>query len=157
MKTYKREVVVQRLDERRCALAVDGVVRYVGTEEECQRRLAMLVPKNERADQDKALGRLWRILRVSMNQFVLTCAAMVFSFSAFAAGVDSRAYTCDGLHALVGANHFVFINYPSFMDFVVANGSYCSAGEMLGLRSVPTSDNPECLVNYCRKRPSTTN
>jgi hypothetical protein len=41
--------------------------------------------------------------------------------------------------------------------FVVVNGSYCSAGEMLGLRSVPTSDNPECLVNYCRKRPSTTN
>lgn len=63
MKTYKREVVVQRLDERRYALAVDGVVRYVGTEEECQRRLAMLVPKTERADQDKALGRLWRILR----------------------------------------------------------------------------------------------
>ena len=84
-------------------------------------------------------------------------AAITFSFSAFAAGVDSRAYTCDGLHALVGANRFVFINYPSFMDFVVANGSICSAGEMLGLRSVPTSDNPECLVNYCRKRPSTTN
>jgi hypothetical protein len=41
MKTYKREVVVQRLDERRYALAVDGVVRYVGTEEECRRRLAM--------------------------------------------------------------------------------------------------------------------
>jgi hypothetical protein len=40
-----------------------AVVRYVGTEEECRRRLAMLVPKKERADQDKALGRLWRILR----------------------------------------------------------------------------------------------
>jgi hypothetical protein len=62
MKTYKREVVVQQLDERRYALAVDGVVRYVGTEQECQRRLAMLVPKNERADQDKAVGRLWRIM-----------------------------------------------------------------------------------------------
>ena len=87
----------------------------------------------------------------------LIVAAMTLSSSAFAAGVDSRAYTCDGLHALVAANRFVFINYPSFMDFVVANGSFCSAGEMLGLRSVPTSDNPECLVNYCRKRPSTTN
>jgi hypothetical protein len=87
----------------------------------------------------------------------LIAAAMTLSFSAFAAGVDSRAYTCDGLHVLVAANRFVFINYPSFMDFVVANGSICSAGEMLGLRSVPTSDNPECLVNYCRKRPSTTN
>jgi hypothetical protein len=92
-----------------------------------------------------------------MKQFALIAAAITFSFSAFAAGVDSRAYNCDGLHALVVANRFVFINYPSFMDFVVANGSYCSAGEMLGLRSVPTSDNSECLVNYCRKRPSTTN
>ena len=92
-----------------------------------------------------------------MNRFALILCAMTLSSSVFAAGVDSRAYTCDGLHALVAANRFVFINYPSFMDFVVANGSYCSAGEMLGLRSVPTSDNPECLVNYCRKRPSTTN
>jgi hypothetical protein len=77
-------------------------------------------------------------------------AAMTFSFSAFATGVDSRAYTCDGLHALVGANRFVFINYPSFMDFVVANASYCSSGEVIQLRSVPTSDNPQCLVNRCR-------
>ena len=92
-----------------------------------------------------------------MKQFALIVAAISFSFSAFAAGVDSRAYSCDGLHALVAANRFVFINYPSFMDFVVANSSYCSAGEMLQLRSVPTSDNPECLVNYCKKRPSTTN
>ena len=42
---------------------MDGIVRYVGTEEECQRRLAMLVPSNDRAGQDKALGRLWRIMR----------------------------------------------------------------------------------------------
>ena len=85
-----------------------------------------------------------------MKQFAVIAAAVTLSSSAFAAGVDSRAYTCDGLHALVVANRFVFINYPSFMDFVVVNGSICSAGEMLGLRSVPTSDNPECLVNYCR-------
>ena len=63
MKSQKREVVIQRLDERRHALTVYGVVRYVGTEEECQRRLAMLVPNNERAKQDDALGRLWRIMR----------------------------------------------------------------------------------------------
>jgi len=92
-----------------------------------------------------------------MKRFALMVSLALFSPSAFAAGVDSRAYTCDGLHALVVANRFVFINYPSFMDFVVANGSYCSAGEMLGRRSVPTSDNAECLVNYCRKRPSTIN
>ena len=63
MKTHKRDFVIQRLDERRYALAVDGVVRYVGTEEECQRRLAMLSPKNNRAEQDKALARLGRIVR----------------------------------------------------------------------------------------------
>jgi hypothetical protein len=80
----------------------------------------------------------------------LVAAAMIFGSSAFAAGVDSRAYTCDGLHALLAANRFVFINYPSFMDFVVANGSYCTSGEVIQLRSVPTSDNPECLVNRCR-------
>jgi hypothetical protein len=63
MKTYKREVVVQRLDERRYALAVDGVVRYVGTEEEYQRRLAMVVPKNNGGRQNDGWGRLWRIMR----------------------------------------------------------------------------------------------
>jgi hypothetical protein len=54
------DTVVQRFDERPYALIIDGIVRYVGTEEECQRRLAMLVPNNDRARQDKALGRLWR-------------------------------------------------------------------------------------------------
>ena len=64
MRTQKpREVVVQRLNERRYALSIDGIVRFVGTEEECQRRLAMLVPSNDRAGQDAALGRLWRIMR----------------------------------------------------------------------------------------------
>ena len=46
MKTRRGIIVIQRLDERRYALAVDGIVRYVGTEEECQRRLAVLSPKN---------------------------------------------------------------------------------------------------------------
>jgi hypothetical protein len=58
-----RDIVVQRLDERRYILTIDGIVRYVGTEEECQRRLAMLVPNNDRARQDKALGRLWRMMQ----------------------------------------------------------------------------------------------
>ena len=57
------DILVQRLDERRYALSIDGIVRYVGTEEECQRRLAMPVPNNDRAGQDAALGRLWRIMR----------------------------------------------------------------------------------------------
>src|SRR5215472_14391962 len=88
-----------------------------------------------------------------MKQFALIVAAITFSFSAFAAGVDSRAYTCDGLHALVAANRFVFVNYPSYMDFVVANGSYCSTGEINQLRSVPTSDNLQCLEQLSLLQP----
>jgi len=72
------------------------------------------------------------------------------SSSISATGVDSRAYTCAGLHELVAEKRFVFINYPSFMEFVVANGSYCTSGEVIQLRSVPTSDNTECLVSRCR-------
>ena len=60
MKTHKGEVLIQRLDEFRYAVAVDGVVRYVGTQEECQRRIAILAPKNDRAAQDEALARLIR-------------------------------------------------------------------------------------------------
>jgi hypothetical protein len=63
MKTHNRDIIVQRLDERRYALTIDGIVRYVGTEEECQRRIAMLVPNHDRARQDKALGRLWQMMQ----------------------------------------------------------------------------------------------
>jgi hypothetical protein len=87
---------------------------------------------------------------IFMKRSILIVALALFGSSAFAAGVDSRAYTCDGLHALFAANRFVFVNYPSYMDFVVANGSYCSSGEIIQLRSVPTSDNPQCLVNRCK-------
>ena len=59
MKTHKG-IVIQRLNEGRYALAVDGVVRYVGSQAECERRVAILVPKSDRAAQDKALGRLSR-------------------------------------------------------------------------------------------------
>jgi hypothetical protein len=58
MKTQKRDVVIQRLDEWRYAVAVDGLVRYVGSQAECERRLAVLAPKNDRAAQDQALVRL---------------------------------------------------------------------------------------------------
>jgi len=61
MKAHKRDVVIQRLDERRYAITIGGIVRYVGTEEECQRRLEILAPKSDRAEQDKALARLGRI------------------------------------------------------------------------------------------------
>ena len=51
------DILVQRLDERRYALTTDGIVRYVSTEEECQRRLGMLVPNKDRPKQDKAWDR----------------------------------------------------------------------------------------------------
>jgi hypothetical protein len=54
---------------------------------------------------------------------------------------------------VIAARGFIFINNPNFGDFVVSSPSYCS-GEGAGVlplqrRSVPTSDNPECLVQYC--------
>ena len=63
MKTHKGDVVIQRLDEGRYAIAVDGLVRYVGSQEECERRVAILVPRNDRAAQDRALARLGCLMR----------------------------------------------------------------------------------------------
>jgi len=51
------DVVIQRLDERRYAVAVNGVVRYVGSQEECQRRADILSLKNDRNVQDEGLVR----------------------------------------------------------------------------------------------------
>ena len=88
-----------------------------------------------------------------MKRFALILAAMALGPSAFAAGIDSRAYTCPALQALVVANRFVFINNPNFDDFVVADHSYCSFSQIIQRRTVPTTDTPECIVNYC-KQPS---
>ena len=63
MKTRKGAIVIERLDEWRYAVTVDGIVRYVGTQEECQQRVAVLGQKEDRADQDKALARSVRRLR----------------------------------------------------------------------------------------------
>ena len=58
MKARKAGVEILWLDENRYAVAIDGIVRYVGTLEKCERRAAILTPKNDRAAQDRALGRL---------------------------------------------------------------------------------------------------
>ena len=63
MKTGKGVIVIQRLDERRYAVTVDGIVRYVGTQKECEQRVAMLVQKEDRVDQDEALVRSVRQMR----------------------------------------------------------------------------------------------
>jgi hypothetical protein len=85
-----------------------------------------------------------------MRRVALAIAAMAFGPSAFAAGIDSRAYTCPQLQALVVANRFVFINNPNFDDFVVADHSSCSFSNIIQRRTVPTIDTPECPVNYCK-------
>ena len=84
-----------------------------------------------------------------MKKLALIVGAIAFSSAAFAAGIDSRTYTCTDLHALIATSGFVFIGNPDFQDFVVANYSICGGGEYIQLRSVGTADNPECLVNYC--------
>jgi hypothetical protein len=58
MRARKTGVEIQRLDEIRYAVIINGIVRYVGMFEECERRAAILTPKNDRAAQDRALGRL---------------------------------------------------------------------------------------------------
>ena len=57
MKTQNFDIVIQRLDETRFAVAVGGLVRYVGSQAECERRAAILLPRNDRATQDQALLR----------------------------------------------------------------------------------------------------
>jgi len=80
--------------------------------------------------------------------------AMALSSSASAAGINSGAYTCPDLQALILARGFVFINNPDFGDFVVSNASLCGGSERIQLRSVPTTDRPECFVNYCIPAPN---
>jgi hypothetical protein len=91
-------------------------------------------------------------VRTSVTRLSLAVGAMTLSSSIFAAGIDSHSYSCAALHNLVTAQRFVFINNPTFGDFVVADVSYCGGGgsAQIQVRSVPTIDNPECLVNYCR-------
>ena len=60
MKGRKSGIEILWLDENRCAVTVDGIVRFVGTLEECEWRAAILTPKNDRAAQDRALGHLTR-------------------------------------------------------------------------------------------------
>ena len=87
-----------------------------------------------------------------IKRLALILGAIALSSPAFSAGIDSRVYTCAALQSLVTAQRFVYINNPNFGDFIVADVSYCSGGgsAQIQVRSVPTIDNPECLVNYCR-------
>jgi hypothetical protein len=88
-----------------------------------------------------------------MKNFLIVSAVMAFGSSAFAAGIDSRAYTCGGLQALIAARGFVYIGIP-YQGFAVAGANFCAGNERLESRSVATSDNPNCVVPSCEDRPS---
>ena len=60
MKSIKTGVEVRRLDENRYAVMFDGVARFVGSLDECERRAAILLPRSDRAAQDKAVARVTR-------------------------------------------------------------------------------------------------
>ena len=61
--TGRKEVItIWQLDERRFALGVDHIVRYVGSLEECQRRAAILMPNDDRELQNHRLARACRRL-----------------------------------------------------------------------------------------------
>ena len=57
MKAQKTGVEVWSLDgnEIRCAVALNGIVRYVGSAEQCKRRVDILTPHPDRDRQDKML------------------------------------------------------------------------------------------------------
>ena len=88
-----------------------------------------------------------------MQKFVIVAAVVAFGSSAFAAGIDSRAYTCASLHALIVERGFVYIGIP-FQGFAVSSAYFCSGSERLESRSVATSDNPQCPIPYCESRSS---
>jgi len=62
MTNQKQVITIRQLDERRFALSVDHLIRYVGSLEECERRAAILMPKDDRELQDRGLVRACRRL-----------------------------------------------------------------------------------------------
>ena len=92
-----------------------------------------------------------------MKRLALALAVMTLGPSAFAAGIDSRTYSCLQLQSLIAAYRFVFINNPSFDDFAVADHSQCSFSDTVIRRTLPTIDTAECIVNYCRRPPDAVN
>ena len=88
-----------------------------------------------------------------MRSFVIAAVIAAFGSSALAAGINSRAYTCAQLHALIAAQGFVYIGIP-FQGFAVSSAYFCSGSDRLEARSVITSDNPQCNIPYCEEQPN---
>jgi hypothetical protein len=61
MKTRKEGVAARQLDENRYAVSLDQVIRYVGSQAECDRRAEILLQKSRRDVQDGALARACRM------------------------------------------------------------------------------------------------
>ena len=59
MKPHKSDIEIWDLDGNgiRCALAVDGLVRYVGAREQCLRRAQIIAVPGDRERQDQMLVR----------------------------------------------------------------------------------------------------
>ena len=60
MNTRKADIAVRQLDENRYAISLDQVIRYVGSQAECDRRAEILLRENRRDVQDGALARACR-------------------------------------------------------------------------------------------------
>ena len=60
MSRHKERIAIWQLDEVRFALGIDQIIRYVGSREECERRAAILMPKDDRERQDRALAQACR-------------------------------------------------------------------------------------------------
>ena len=62
MKAHENGIEIWDLDASgaRCALAVNGLVRYVGSRDECLRRAEILARRDDRERQNQMLGRALR-------------------------------------------------------------------------------------------------
>ena len=62
MKARETSIEIRVLDANgaRCALAINGVIHYVGSREECQRRAEILARRSDRERQDQMLARALR-------------------------------------------------------------------------------------------------
>ena len=63
MKARNAGIEIIWLDENRYAVTIDGIVCYVGSLEECERRAAILMPRNDHPIKDDELAALAQLPR----------------------------------------------------------------------------------------------
>ena len=89
------------------------------------------------------------LLDLRIESIAAARAADLFLFT----GINQDYEAIGDLHALIASQGFIFISQPAFGDFVVSGRNYCGGVDLVQLRSVPTTDNPQCVVNYCVPQP----